>query len=80
MLLVDGTEIERTHCLEDSASVHIEVSQSKVALRDLGGDKKPVPRKCVDDQGKSITRDTVAVRWAMTYVAAQWGLQTECPS
>ncbi|MHB1944264.1 MAG: hypothetical protein ACYCPE_03355 [Metallibacterium sp.] len=76
MLLVDDTEIARARRLGDSASVRIEVSQSTVALRDLGGDTKPVPRmriKCVDDQGKSITRDTVAVRWVMTYVAARWG-------
>jgi hypothetical protein len=53
-----------------------------VALRDLGGDTKPVPRmriKCVDDQGRSITRDTVAVRWVMTYVAARWGLGVDIP-
>ena len=64
MLLADDTEIERPRRLGDSASVRIEVSQTTVALRDLGGDTKPVPRmriKCVDDQGKSITRDTVAV-------------------
>ncbi|MHB1282247.1 MAG: hypothetical protein ACYCOY_10990 [Metallibacterium sp.] len=76
MLLVDDTEIARARRLGDSASVRIEVSHSTVALRDLGGDTKPVPRmriKCVDDLGKSITRDTVAVRWVMTYVAARWG-------
>jgi hypothetical protein len=53
-----------------------------VALRDRGGDTKPVPRmriKCVDDLGKPITRDTVAVRWVMSYVAARWGLQAELP-
>ena len=64
MLLADDTEIERPRRLGDSASVRIEVSQTTVALRDLGGDTKPVSRmriKCVDDQGKSITRDTVAV-------------------
>lgn len=77
MLLVDDTEIARARRLGDSASVRIEVSQSTVALRDLGGDTKPAPRmriNCVDDQGKSITRDTVAIRWVMTYVAARWGL------
>ena len=82
MLLVDDTEIARARRLGDSASIRIEVSQSTVALRDLGGDTKPVPRmriKCVDDQGRSITRDTVAVRWVMTYVAARWGLGVDIP-
>ena len=53
-----------------------------MALRDRGGDTKPVPRmriKCVDDLRKPITRDTVAVRWVMMYVAARWGLQAELP-
>lgn len=80
MLLVDDSEIERARRLGDSESVRIEVSQSTVALRDRGGDTKPVPRmrnKCIDDQGKPITHDTVAVRWVMTYVAARWGLQAE---
>ncbi len=82
MLLVDDTEIARARRLGDSASVRIEVSQSTVALRDLGGYTKPVPRmriKCVDDLGKSITRDSVAVRWVMTYVAARSGLLAKCP-
>jgi hypothetical protein len=82
MTLADDAEIERACRLGDSASVRIEVSQSTVALRDLGGDAKPVPRmriKCVDDQGKPIRRDTVAVRWVMTYVAARWDLQAELP-
>lgn len=76
MTLADDSEVERARRLGDSASIRIEVSQSTLALRDLGGDTKPVPRmriKCVDDQSKPITRDTVAVRWVMTYVAARWG-------
>ena len=47
-----------------------------MARRDLGGGVKPALRmriKCVDDQGHPITRDILAVRWVMTYVAARWG-------
>jgi hypothetical protein len=75
--------IARAHRLGDSATVRIDVSRSTVALRDLGGDTKLAPRmriKCVDDLGKPITRDTVAIRWVMTYVVARWSLQAECPS
>ena len=82
MLLVDDTEIARASRLGDSATVRIDVRRSMVALRDLGGDTKPAPRmriKCVDDLGKPITRDTVAVRWVMTYVVARWSLLAECP-
>ena len=53
-----------------------------MALRDRVGDTKPVPRmriKCVDNLGKPITRDTVAVRWVMSYVVARWGLRAELP-
>jgi hypothetical protein len=35
--------------------------------------------KCVDDRGTPITRDTVAVRWVMTYVAARVGLGMDIP-
>jgi hypothetical protein len=82
MTLADDSEIERARRLGDSTRVRVEVSQNAVALRDRGGNTKPVPRmriKCVDDQGKPITRDTIAVRWVMTYVAARWGLQAELP-
>ena len=54
MLLAGDAEVERARCLGDLASVRIEVSQSTLALRDLGGDTKPVPRmriKCVDEEG-----------------------------
>ncbi|MHB1516508.1 MAG: hypothetical protein ACYCVY_12590 [Acidiferrobacteraceae bacterium] len=80
--LAGDAEIEWACRLGDSASVRIEVRRSSVALRDHGGDTKPVPRmriKCVDDLGKPITRDIVAVRWVMTYVAARWNLQAELP-
>lgn len=76
MSLADDAEIERAKSLGDSARVRVEVTRSTVAQRDLGGSTKPAWRmriKCVDDQGKPITRDTVAVRRLMTYVAARWG-------
>ena len=76
MLLAGDAEVERARCLGDLASVRIDIIQSTLALRDLGGDTKPVPRmriKCVDEEGKPIARDTLAVRWVMTYVAARWG-------
>jgi len=75
MTLADDAEIERAGRLCDSARVQVEVRRSTVALRDRGCKTKPAPRmriKCVDDLGKP-TRDTVAVRWVMTYVAARWG-------
>ncbi|MHB1516485.1 MAG: hypothetical protein ACYCVY_12440 [Acidiferrobacteraceae bacterium] len=71
MTLADDAEIERAGRLGDSARVRVEVRRSSLALRDLGGDTKPVPRmriKCVDDLSKPIKRDTVAVRWVMSYV------------
>ena len=76
MRLADDDEIERAGRLGDSAREQVEVRRSTVALRDRGCKTKPAPRmriKCVDDLGKPITRDTVAVRWVMTYVAARWG-------
>ena len=76
MLLADDAEVERARRLGDSANVQIEIDQSHVAKRDAKGDTRPATRmriKCVDDQGKPITRDTLAVRWVMTYVAARWG-------
>ena len=82
MLLAGDAEVERARCLGDSASVRIEVSQSSLALRDLGGDSKPVPRtriKCVGEEGRPITRNTLAGRWVMTYVSARWGLHAKCP-
>lgn len=78
MLLADDAEVERARRLGDCANVQIEIDQSHVAKRDAKGDTRPATRmriKCVDDQGKPITRDTLAVRWVMTYVAARWGVQ-----
>ncbi len=77
MALADDAEIERAGRLGGAEGVRIEVTHSVIALRDSGGNTQSVPRmriKCVDTQGKVIKRDTVAVRWVMTYVAARWGL------
>ena len=76
MLLADDAEVERARRLGDGANVQIEIDQSHDAMRDVKGDTRPATRmriKCVDDQGKPITRDALAVRWVMTYVAARWG-------
>jgi site-specific recombinase XerD len=76
MRLVDGAEVERARHLADATHVQVVVEPARVAARDQDGDAKPVPRmriKCLDARGKAITRDTLAVRWVMTYVAARWG-------
>jgi len=76
MALADDPEVERARRLGDSAPVRIEINHSNVGQRGQGGDTRPASRmriKCVDDQGKPITCDTLAVRWVMTYVAARWG-------
>ncbi len=75
MVLVDDAEVELAHRLSDSAHVQLQISHSKVAQRNQDGDTKPVTRmriKCMDAHGQAITRDTLAVRWVMTYVAAKW--------
>ena len=76
MLLADDAEVERARRLGDCANVQIEIDQSHVAKRDAKGDTRPATRmriKCVNDQGEPNVRDTLAVRWVMTYVAARWG-------
>ncbi len=76
MLLADDAEVEQARLLGDSAHIQIQISYAKVAQREQEGETKSAPRmriKCIDAYGKPITRDTLAVRWVMTYVAARWG-------
>lgn len=70
--LTDAGEIERARSLEDP-HVAIRIAGAIVPNVRVRLTTKPVPRmriKCRDRQGRLITRDTRAVRWVMSYVAA----------
>lgn len=76
MLLAGDAEVERAKRMEGAVHVRMDVTYAKIAKRDQEGGTKAVPRmriKCLDARAKAITRDTTAVRWVMTYVAAKWG-------
>ena len=76
MRLVGQSEVERAGSLADGMHVKVIVEPARLARRDQTRGSKRVLRmriKCLDARGKPITRDTTAVRWVMTYVAARWG-------
>lgn len=73
---LDGAgEVERARGLADPERVNIQVDQAPVAKQRQTTKVSAAWRmriKCLDTWRQPITRDTLAIRWVMSHVAAQW--------
>jgi len=71
--LDSADEVERARALDDTQLVAVRIDGAIVATRRVRPTTNEVPRmriKCRDADGHVITRDTQAVRWVLSYVAA----------
>lgn len=81
---LDGqSEVDRARALAVTGQVKVEVRRAVVA-KNRKASARSVPRmriKCLDAGGQTVIRDTVAVRWVLSYVAARrYGRATEADS
>lgn len=75
MRLDHAGEAERAKRLVGSPHVTLQITGTRVQTSRRRNSTKPLPLlriMCLDGKGQLITRDTMAVRWVMSYVAARW--------
>lgn len=75
MRLDNQAEIDRARLLTDTNRVLIEIKEATISDRrkhSAAVSRVRMRIKCLNAQGQAITRDTTAVRWVMSHVAARW--------
>jgi hypothetical protein len=75
MLLREAEDIQRAQRLANGSRVRIEISEATLSARDKAREAQAAKRmriKCLDAEGQAIIRDTIAVRWVMSYVVARY--------
>lgn len=75
MRMDDETDFNQAVLLARSGAIRVEINNIDLASRKIAFKKLKNPQmrlRCLDESGNRLVRDTGAVRWVMSHIAARW--------